>query len=988
MSRIKKLIVFSRATLITTLLLQSALSTADDTEIFLSRGKSDIKPNVLFILDDSESMKWCLSEDWLQPNPITKENRCPDGTFKNRFSELTETLNKLLPKIKNVRFGMLWMNHRNGVGLPIDDIEKVRSTALDIINNRPPNQFDILKTPIDRSLYDAARYFNGFPAGKYPGNPSFPGHSAKEAFGLKNDIPSPITAACQPNHIVLLTDGDAWYDDIYDTTMTLINRKEPCAEQLGASSENAERCVPELAEWLHSQDQMPDSLAGKQTITIDTIGLALNSIQDSNPDKLKKRRQFLMNIASAGGGRYYEAEDSEKLLKSFNEILEKSSDVNHAYFLNPNGAPGNSQNSIDQIYYALFEPTSSERWNGNLKRYRLGTIEETQKDGKKVKTTNILDVNNKKAQDNKGQFLSQSQSFWSDYPDGDNISKGGAAWQLPDPQARKLFVEIDGKLSALNTKNRAITKELLKAKDEVQRQVLLNYIQGYADDGRSARSKTLGDILHSTPVLFSYGDNENNQVIIVGTNEGFVHLFNRETGVEEFAFMPGELLKNIKHLKNNEASNKNNPHTYGVDNTVTIWLEENQNKSPKHVYAYITLRRGGKSIYALDITDRKKPKLLWKKTQKNQGFARLGQTWSQPVKSKVNIAGDIKDVLIFGGGYDPTEDDFNKPGDAYRSDEAQGNGIYMVEAKTGELLWSASRRGSNLNLPMMVYSIVAKVSVVDINQDGLADQLLVGDLGGQVWRLFIHNGQAGNRLVTASGFMGYGPFAQLGRNTPENARRFYHEAQVEREKSAGKNRLMINIGSGYHAHPLNKNINDRFYSLRADLLTNENTYRPLYESDLHPVTRSFDSSYDEAKVIETIDRKQGWYLPLSAAPGEKMLSTAWLNDRYVEFNTYVPTTSNAIGCQVTLGKNFTYRLSIRSGAPPAQYIGKTTRTDTASKVLHQALYRENNVPGILNSASHLRANGRLYRINGAFAEEEGSSCSNPKGCKLYWIDLK
>jgi len=40
----------ARVTLTLVLLLQGALSFADDTEIFLSRGKSDVKPNVFFIL--------------------------------------------------------------------------------------------------------------------------------------------------------------------------------------------------------------------------------------------------------------------------------------------------------------------------------------------------------------------------------------------------------------------------------------------------------------------------------------------------------------------------------------------------------------------------------------------------------------------------------------------------------------------------------------------------------------------------------------------------------------------------------------------------------------------------------------------------------------------------------------------------------------------------------------------------------------------------
>jgi len=1027
MKRFKRLDLLARTALAFGLLLQSALSFADDTEIYLSRGKSDVKSNVFFILDDSLSMQWCWDKDWTYPNAKTKAYKCPNGTFENRFDVLKETLNQLLPEVKNVRFGMMWMDSRNRYKkndkgrlikdekvVPVDDIENVRAKVLDLINTR--NKPNLLKTPIDRSLFDAARYFNGFAKGQYPGNKDFQGHSAKEAFKLKDDIPSPITDSCQPNHIVLLTDGDAWYDDIYRDIRQLIGRdrlgnwdarRNPCARQQGASSIFAEACVPELAEWLHNNDQMPDSkMEGNQTVNVHVISLAPDlegndgqddkdgNKQPDNPKKVAKRRTFLKNIASSGGGNYYEARNGEKLLKSFKEIFEQIASVDNAAFFNPSAAASNSQRTTDQIYYGLFKPDANDRWGGNLKRYRFGTVEET-KDGKKVRSAaDIFDVNNKKARDAKGNFLDTAQSFWSAEVDGAIVGKGGAAWQLPEPGERNLFVEVDGTLGKLDGSNAAIKKELLQAENEDERELLLNYIQGHTYDGSAVRSKALGDILHSAPVLFSYGNNENDQMAIVGTNEGFVHLFNRKTGVEEFAFMPGELLKNIKPLQQNSISTKNMSypyrsysHPYGVDNTVTLWSKENSQKQLEHVYAYITLRRGGEGIYALDITERTAPKLLWKKSKGDKGFERLGQTWSQPVKSKIKIANEARNVLIFGGGYDVTEDDFNKKDSAYRGDEAQGNAIYIVDAEKGDLLWSASKSGSNLNLPDMNYSIPATVSVIDIDRDGRADQLVVGDTGGQVWRLFMHNGKTANSLVTASGFSEDEPFAKLGEDDPQNARRFYHEAYVAQENS-GKGRLMINIGSGYRAHPLNKNVDDRFYSLRANLLTSD-IKEPLKEKDLYPALRVLDSEYSESKAIETIDSKAGWYLSLNAAPGEKMLSTAWMNGRYIEFNTYVPApNSHIIGCQVQPGKNHTYRLNIRSAAPPVERIEKSTVKGVADKIIHQAFYRENNFSGILSSGTSASADGRRYRINGMFIEQEGSPCLNPMSCKTYWIDLE
>jgi len=994
MSRANRLSVFIPAVLILFLLQQSALSFADDTEIFLSHASTGAKPNVLFILDDSISMHWCLDERGFIHYPIDEIGTCPDDTFKSRLEEQKWAFNHFLSEMKNVRAGLMWMNRRkdrkvpNGqiVGIPIDDIEKVRTTMLDAINHQPLLEID--RTPIDSSLYAAARYFNGYPAKQYPGNENFPGHSAKEAFHLKTDIPSPITSACQPNHIILLTDGDAWWDEISLKTMELIGRKEACAKQPGAASEAAERCVPELAQWLHEQDQMPD-FEGDQTVNTHVIGLAFGAEAKKKGSilaKIAKRRQFLKNLTNAGSGLYYEAEDSPQLLQSLTSLAKHITNIDKVTFVNPVAVPINSQRTTEQIYYALFKPAVNDRWLGNLKRYRF----DSKLNGKNKEEAVIYDANNLEAINANGAFKPKAQSFWSKSPDGSNINQGGAAYQLPKPLNRHLFVEINGHLGALDISNQDITKEQLNATDNNERKALLNYIRGLSDNGMAERDKALGDFIHSAPVPFSYGPAENDQVIIIGSNEGFVHLFNRKTGKEEFAFMPGALLKNIKPLKANQTSTTNKPHPYGVDNTVTVWLDDtNKNgqfDSGEHFYAYVTLRRGGENMYALDITERGHPKLLWQIDEKNKkakGFARLAQTWSQPVKTKVKIgSSEVKDVLIFAAGYDPTEDNFNNLNDAYRSDTALGNALYIVDAKTGDLLWSASQSGSDLDLSAMKYSIPAVVKAVDMDNDGLADQLVVGDTGGQIWRLFIRNGKPRHELVIASGYDAHQPFAQLGNNDPQNARRFFQEADVALDRS--NNHLLINIGSGYRAHPLNTNVNDRFYSLRANLTSSPNL--PLTEKDLHQAIRSF-SNFNKEQTIKAINSAQGWYLPLTIGKGEKVLSTSLSADGEVFFASYVPA-NNIIDCQATLGRNYVYRLALSSATPPPVESINTPPGSIAS-VMYQPLYTKSNSSGIISGGGVFSVENKSFvGMGDVYMPLNLSACDNPKGCKTYWIDLE
>ena len=65
----------------------------------------------------------------------------------------------------------------------------------------------------------------------------------------------------------------------------------------------------------------------------------------------------------------------------------------------------------------MFLPSESPGWQGNLKRYSLT--------GDK-----LLDVNKNPAIDANGAFLDTSQSYWTDFADGADITLGGAAAKI------------------------------------------------------------------------------------------------------------------------------------------------------------------------------------------------------------------------------------------------------------------------------------------------------------------------------------------------------------------------------------------------------------------------------------------------------------------------------------------------------------------------------------------------------------------------------
>ncbi len=181
----------------------------------------------------------------------------------------------------------------------------------------------------------------------------------------------------------------------------------------------------------------------------------------------------------------------------------------------------------------------------------------------------------------------------------------------------------------------------------------------------------------------------------------------------------------------------------------------------------------------------------------------LGQAWSTPVITRVNISGATQNsqrlVLVIGGGYDAMEDN-----STFYAADTVGNHVYMVDALTGNLLWSAGKTGANFNSANMDHAIPSPVAVLDIDGNGYADRMYVGDMAAQLWRFDITNGNTAASLVAG------GVIASLGTkldavHAAADQRRFYSAPDVAAEQKPKLTPfLSIAIGSGYRGHPLNQ----------------------------------------------------------------------------------------------------------------------------------------------------------------------------------------
>ncbi len=110
-----------------------------------------------------------------------------------------------------------------------------------------------------------------------------------------------------------------------------------------------------------------------------------------------------------------------------------------------------------------------------------------------------------------------------------------------------------------------------------------------------------------------------------------------------------------------------------------------------------------------------------------------------------NGDGDCREqwVAIFGGGYaddgDPNLATYiADPLDPSWSDRSKS--IFMVRMDTGEVLSSVEFDATGVTGPSeMKYSIPSAPAVLDLDFDGFADVVYIGDLGGQLWKWDLTN---------------------------------------------------------------------------------------------------------------------------------------------------------------------------------------------------------------------------------------------------------
>lgn len=742
----------------------------------------------------------------------------------------------------------------------------------------------------------------------------------------------PSNSLCNSNFIVFLTDGAATTNGSKALIKALPNIDLPngdCMKRnyLNYSYSSKEKCGSDMVKYLYEID-LDTNLDGLQNVITHTIGFNIGS---------GSGKRYMVDWAKKGGGNFYDASSADDLLEAFRQIIGTVMRDN-ATITSPGISVNRFNNGYhsDKVYYSLFKPTSSLRWDGNIKKYRIEDMK-------------LYDAAGNEAIED-GAIKDDARSYWSTVVDGKKVTKGGAGKQLMLDlvnvnKTRKVYTVCGGQMelvsgiACLGVLDEAKVKWLLG--EDVNNQY---NDASYIDTDGIKHRWAIADPLHSSPQAINYmpdnpdTENQDEEItkLFVGTNDGMVRMIDAKTGKENWAFVPNALINLPKTSK----------HTYGMDSTPIFWIKDQANdgiNGSDFVRMFMGMRRGGRNLYALNVTDLEKPEQMWViEGGTTVGFEKLAQTWSAPKPVLVNpkycydqanppdpIPTECV-VLIFGGGYDSNQDN------AFGTSTI-GNAIFMVKADTGDLLWSASNDGttlggSYLNLPDMNYPIPSDLKLVDTTGNGLIDRIYVGDLGSQVWRIDIDlrkiDEDSGKEVLDEDGSV-IANFSDNDPNTVEDNRRFFYAPEHYYSSDVGD---VLTIVSGRRTHPMSDNtVNDRFYTFidkgwewedpekTRRVYNNDVVLNETYLKDMTTAWITDDSNSSDYYNLKDDNNHNGWYINLSGY-GEKGTSEptfAYVNEQpVVFFTTFLPPgqqTNNV--CEFQEGSSRLYALKLLTSGP-------------------------------------------------------------------------
>lgn len=716
------------------------------------------------------------------------------------------------------------------------------------------------------------------------------------------------------------------------------------------------RLADEWAKFLYTTDV--NSAEGRQFVQTYTI-----DVFKDKPDT--DQSALLASMAKYGGGKYFQATTESAILAALRSILIEIQGVNSVFASAslPINATNRSQNE-NQVFIGMFRPDGQgrPRWYGNLKRYQIGLFGQdaklADKDGKDAVdaattgfinscatsfwTTDSSTYWNLPVDPSIGKCTTASTSVYSDAPDGPLVEKGAAAEVVRlgndpggtttyavnrnvytctstsispagcnfSPNAMHTFDATNisaAELGVLTTQDQTSIIDFTLGKD-IGNENLVS-VSGDSTSTQDVRTTVHGDVAHSRPLPVNYGGSTG-VVLYYGANDGAFRAVRGSDGKELWSFIAPEHHAKLKRLRDNSPQIQYSgatlpglqPKDYFFDGSAGLYQTFNSDGTANTVWVYPTMRRGGRMLYAFDVSNPATPKMKWRAGCPNltnntdctsSSYGQIGETWSIPNVALVKGYSTSAPLVIVGGGYDSCDDQDTSLVDCSLT---KGNRVFVIDAGTGALVQSFTTDRA----------VPGDVTLVDRDFDGFVDHAYAADTGGNLYRIdFVDPATLAPRATPSTWTIT--KIAQTnGPADPYGGRKFLFGPAV----LATSDKVYLTLTSGDRERPLISNypyveqIQNRAYMLIDRFAT---AGLPV---DLDGSTMNNFTSGSTCATVLAASSPDGWFFDLNAGQGEQGVTSSIIFGGLVFFSTNRPLTGSAAACSNNLGEARGYAVNL------------------------------------------------------------------------------
>jgi type IV pilus assembly protein PilY1 len=834
----------------------------------------------------------------------------------NRIEAAQLAANQLLDSMSNVRVGVAGFN--GGLGARIHhgvaDLATHETTIRAAIDDLTASNW----TPLAEALHDIGRYFTGFAGTINPGNQEsactvngqydgtltlHPGGSVitKDDDTVFHDTPalstgvsghSPICYWCQKNFVVLLTDGEPYYDNNISADSGLRDYDGDCAggdcevydrksdREYGTSGSDY---LDDVAQALYELDLRPDidNLDGESAsnnVVTYTVGFAID-------------HPLLSDTAEQSGGLYFTADSTEDLNQAFADIARDITDQ-----IGAAAGAGFSSSAIEADSMLFLTQFNSSDWSGDLLAFDLA------EDGS-VSTF--------------AKWSAKETFVDTFFDDPTSASRVAYSWNpiLTSGVLMKNTLDVADLVADYQTGPDGASE----APATDQAAARLAYLLGSRNQESStslydfrARNpdSILGDIVHSKPVFvgdpqlgwpdtgaFDYGGGKHYSdfkstvagrpsTVYAGGNDGALHGFDANTGVEVLAYYPAHLAETDLETGYHYLTDPDYSHRYFVDGSPVVgdaFIKGAGSSSAAWRTVLLgTDRAGGRGLFALDVTDpddftdtsiKAAQTVLWEFSHADD--TNLGYTFSEPTIALLNNG---KWAAIVGNGYGNTGNGHAELFVLYLDGGLDGNWTYGSDYLRISTASGSPSDPDGLSTP----------AVIDLDADGVADRVYAGSLHGGLWAFDLSSTSSASWGIAHGSQPLFHAINPAGDPQPITTK-----PQIARHPSvsdAPDPNVMVLFGTGQYLVETDKASTDTqsFYGV-WDRGTGNRLRTHLQAQSLLSGTGASVRLISENDVNYSTDGgilEYGWYLDLEA--GERVVSDYLVRAGIVYFNTQIP----------------------------------------------------------------------------------------------------